>query len=91
MPMSSRVSGRYSTRATLSVWTSVAMLLSLSAALATWKGSPVVGALPVLGCALTVGVFTVVRRVLRRASAHIDTILREELDPERAESKDKMR
>lgn len=85
MPVLPRICGRYSTRATLSVGFSAAVLLILSAALAAWDESPIVGVLTLSGCALTAGVFVAVRRVLRRASAQIDLILREELQ-ERSET-----
>jgi hypothetical protein len=80
--MLSRVFGRYSVRATLSVGASVLGLLGLAFALATWQGTPVAGAVPILACALVVGLFLVTRRALRRASARIDAILREEIDAE---------
>lgn len=74
-----KVSSRHSTRTTLSMGSSIVVVLSLGAALATWRGSPIAGAVTVLGCALAVTVFVLIRRALRRASALIDTILREEL------------
>jgi hypothetical protein len=80
--MLSRVFGRYSVRTTLSVGASVLGLFSLGFALATWQGTPVAGAVPILACASVVGLFVVTRRALRRASARIDTILREEIDAE---------
>jgi len=83
MPMLWRVSNRYSARATLSVGASIVGLLSLSAALATWQETPIIGVVPILACALIVTLFVVVRRALRRASARIDTIMREELDGNR--------
>lgn len=87
MPTAPRTFGRYSTRTTLSVGTVVVVVLSLSAALATRHGSLVVAAVPVVGCVLTVTLFVVARRALRRASALIDMILREELDAAPAESR----
>lgn len=80
MPMSSRVSSRYSVRASLVAWAAV-VAMSLTAALLTWRGSPAIAVLPVLAGALVVAVVVVTRRALRRASARIDAILREELDP----------
>jgi hypothetical protein len=68
----SRVINRNSVRVTLSV----VAVLGLSVALARWEA----GVLPVLGCAVVLGVVVVVRRALRRASARIDAIMREELD-----------
>jgi drug/metabolite transporter (DMT)-like permease len=91
MPMLSRISSRHSTRANLSVGSSIVVLLSVSAALITWQGSPVAGVLLVLACALIVGVFVLIRRVLRRASAQIDAIFREELGSARVESAEKVR
>jgi uncharacterized membrane protein len=64
---------------TLSMGVSIIVALSVVAALATWHGSPITGAVTVSGCALIVTVFILVRRALRRASALIDTILRDEL------------
>jgi CHASE2 domain-containing sensor protein len=84
MPMLWRVSNRYSARATLSVGVSVIGLLSLSAALATWQETPIIGVVPILACALMVTLFVVVRRALRKASAQLDTIMREELGAGRA-------
>jgi len=78
-----RVFSRYSARATLLAGASVVGVLSLSAALATWQETPVVGLMPILVCALAVTVLLLVRRALRRASARIDVILREEIDVER--------
>ena len=75
----SKVSDRYPTRTTLSMGISIIVVLSVAAALATWHGSPVTGAVTVSGCALVVTVFVLVRRALRRASTLIDTILRDEL------------
>lgn len=85
MPMSSRVSSRYSVRASL-VACSAVVVVSVSSAILTWRGSPVIGALPVLAGALVVGVVVVTRRALRRASARIDAVLREELDAGRCEA-----
>ncbi len=75
----SKVSSRYSARTMLSMGISIVVALSLAAALATWRGSPIAGAITVLGCALAVTVFVLIRRTLRRASAQIEAILREEL------------
>jgi hypothetical protein len=83
MPMLWRISNRYSTRATLRVGASIVGLLSLSAALATWQETPIIGAVPILACALVVTVFVLARRALRKASAQIDAIMREELDADR--------
>jgi hypothetical protein len=63
------------------------VVLSLLATLATRHGSLVVAAVPVVGCVLAVTLFVVARRALRRASALIDRILREELDAAPVESR----
>lgn len=57
----------------------VLLVLSLAGAMATWQGSWYAAAVPVTGFALLLIVVVVIRRALRRASAQIDTILREEL------------
>ncbi len=80
----SKVSSRYSARTTLVMGFSIVVVLSVSAALVTWPGSSVPGVVAVLGFALVVTVFVQVRRALRRASALIDTILREEVGPDPA-------
>lgn len=80
MPTAPRAFGRYTTRTILLVGTVVVVVLSLSAALATRHGSLVVAAAPIVGSVLVVTLFVVARRALRRASARIDRILREELD-----------
>lgn len=75
----SKVSGRYAARTTLLTGFSIVVVLSVSAALVTWRGSPVPGVVAVLGCALVVTVFVQIRRALHRASALIETILCEEV------------
>ncbi len=75
-------SGRYPTRTTSRATISVVVAASLAAAAATWRGCPVAVIATLLGGALGVSVFFLVRTELCRASVLIDTILRDELDTE---------
>lgn len=59
------------------------VVLSVAAALSTWRGSVLAAVIPVVVFVLGTLVVTRVRRRLHRASALIDTILREELHPAR--------
>jgi len=74
-----RVADRPPQRSALWIAASVVVVASLTAALATWQGSPVVATAPLAGCVLVITVFVLIRRSLRRASTLIDTILREEI------------
>jgi uncharacterized membrane protein YoaK (UPF0700 family) len=56
------------------------VVVGLAAALATWHGAPWVVVVPVAVVLVGIALFRRARRALRRASARIDTILREELD-----------
>ena len=59
------------------------VVLSVGAALFTWRGSVLAAVIPVAVFALGTLVVVRVRRSLRQAATLIDTILREELDPAR--------
>lgn len=55
------------------------LVLSVAGAVFTWHGSVLAAAVPVIAFAIGVVVYVLIRNSLRRASAQIDAILREEL------------
>ena len=80
MPTLSRLLTEYPKYSVRRIGLCAVVLLSLAAALVTWRGSPFAVLLPVGLGALALVLFTTARRAVRTASTAIETILREELD-----------